>query len=56
MKDLREEVAHIVENADRWLNTPNDQFGGRTPGELIGTEDEHLLREWVGAVQHGMMS
>lgn len=54
--DLRKEVESIVVDADHWLNTPNDLFAGRTPVELIGSSDEHLLREWVSAVKQGMTS
>ncbi len=54
--DLRTEIDSLVADADGWLNTPNDQFGGRAPADLLDTEEEHLLREWVGAVKHGMLS
>jgi len=54
--DLQRDLQNILADPDLWLNTPNDLFGGRLPVELIGTEDENLLREWVGAVQHGVMS
>ncbi len=54
--DLREEIEKIVADPERWLNTPNDRFGGRTPNDIIGTEEEHLLREWIGAVKYGIMS
>jgi hypothetical protein len=53
---LRRELQNILADPDLWLNSPNDRFGGRLPVELIGTDDEHLLREWVAAVQHGIMS
>ena len=54
--DLRGELESVLAEPDRWLNTPNDQFGGRTPLELVGTPDEQLLHEWVGAVKHGIYS
>jgi len=50
------ELETIVDNGSLWLDSPNPLFGGRTPGELIGTEDEVLLREWIGSVKHGMAS
>jgi len=54
--DLRQEIDNLVADPERWLNTPNDRFGGRPPLALIGTEEEHLLREWVGAVKYGLLS
>ena len=53
---MRAELETIVDNPGLWLDSPNPLFGGRTPGELIGTEDEKLLREWIGSVKHGMFS
>jgi uncharacterized protein (DUF2384 family) len=50
------ELETIVDNRGLWLDTPNPLFGGRTPGDLLGTEDEVLLREWIGSVKHGMVS
>ena len=55
-EDLRREIADILADPEAWLNTPNDQFGGRAPVELLGTKDEHFLREWVGAVKYGLMT
>jgi hypothetical protein len=54
--DLRAELESVLAEPDRWLNTPNDQFGGRTPLELVGTPEEQLLHQWVGAVKHGIYS
>lgn len=53
---IRAELNTIVDKPDLWLDSPNPLFGGRTPGELIGTEDENLLREWIGSVKHGMFT
>lgn len=50
------ELEQIVNNPSLWLDSPNPLFGGRTPGELIGTEDEKLLWEWIASVKHGMFS
>ena len=54
--DLRKEIESLLADPERWLNTPNGRFGGRTPIDLLGTEDEHLLRQWVLAMKYGMMS
>ena len=53
---LLAELDTLVDNRDLWLNSPNSLFGGRTPGELMGTEEELRLREWIGSVKHGMFS
>lgn len=53
--DIRVDVADLLENADEWLTTPNSNFGGRRPFDLIGTPDEHLLRETLrSAIYSGM--
>jgi hypothetical protein len=53
---VRAELETIVDNPGLWLDTPTPLFGGRTPGELIGTQDQKLLRDWIGSVKHGMFS
>jgi uncharacterized protein (DUF2384 family) len=50
------ELETIVDNPGLWLDSPNPLFGGRTPRELLGTPDEKLLEDWIGAVKHGMFS
>jgi hypothetical protein len=50
------ELKTVIDNPGLWLDSPNTHFGGRTPGELIGTGDEALLWEWMGSVRHGMFS
>jgi hypothetical protein len=44
------------EAADAWLDHPNPHFGGRPPRELVGTDEERLLREMLRAVRDGMTS
>jgi Antitoxin Xre/MbcA/ParS C-terminal toxin-binding domain len=54
--DIRQEVASVVADPAQWLNTENDQLGGRKPEDLIGTVDEHHLRNLIRAIKHGMPS
>ncbi|MFL5244025.1 MAG: hypothetical protein ACJ8FY_18130 [Gemmataceae bacterium] len=54
--DLLAELAATVDQPALWLDAPNPLFGGRIPSQMIGTPDEHLLREWIGSVKHGMPS
>jgi hypothetical protein len=42
--------------ADAWLDYPNPHFQGRTPRELVGTQEEGFLREMLRAVRDGMTS
>jgi hypothetical protein len=39
-----------------WLTTPNTKFLGRTPEELIGTEEEARLRNLVFLFKDGGLS
>jgi hypothetical protein len=53
--DIRLDVSELLTNAEEWLATPNSNFGGRRPSELIGTPDETLLRETLrSAIYSGM--
>ena len=47
--DLVSELATIMDARDvtPWLGTPNLMFGGLAPSALLGTPDEHLLRDVV---------
>ncbi len=54
--DIRLDVADMIANADEWLAAPNIRFGGRAPGELIGTADEYLLRETLRSVLYSGVS
>jgi len=44
----------LLLNADEWLDAPNDQLGGARPWDLIGTDQEPLLRNLVRAAKHGV--
>jgi hypothetical protein len=52
--DIHQELAQVVKDPDIWLDTQNDQLGGRKPGDLVGTPEEHLIRELIRAAKHGM--
>jgi hypothetical protein len=56
VEDIRQEVESVVADPAQWLNTENDQLGGRKPGDLIGTVDERHLRNLIRAIKHGMPS
>jgi uncharacterized protein (DUF2384 family) len=54
--DIRIDVDELLSNADEWLETPNSNFGGRRPLELIGTPDELLLRETLRSIIYSGMA
>jgi hypothetical protein len=54
--DVRIDVGDLLQNAEEWLATPNSNFGGRRPLDLIGTPDEHLLRETLRSVIYSGMA
>ncbi|HVA47194.1 MAG TPA: MbcA/ParS/Xre antitoxin family protein [Pirellulales bacterium] len=47
-------VRDIVDDPAKWMDTPNDQLGGRKPHEFVGTPQERLLRELLRSIKHGM--
>jgi uncharacterized protein (DUF2384 family) len=54
--DIRVDVNELLTNAEEWLATPNSNFGGRRPSELIGTPDEPLLRETLRSTIYSGMA
>ena len=52
--DVRSLIAEIVDDADRWMDSPNDQLGGEKPRDLIGTDRERILRDLARAIKIGM--
>jgi hypothetical protein len=53
---LARELDDILADPQDWLALPNDHFWGRRPIDLIDTEDEYLLWEWIAAVKCGLPS
>ncbi len=53
---LIKKVGTVVEAPEDWLNTPNPQFEGRRPIDLIGTDDEIRVHIIVEAAQQGCFS
>lgn len=52
--DLKALISEVVDNPQQWLDTPNDQLGGKRPRDLIGTAREGVLRELARAIKIGM--
>jgi hypothetical protein len=57
LKKLIKKVSTVVPDPEEWLNTPNPQFEGHRPIDLIGTDDDevrvHIILE---AAQQGFFS
>jgi hypothetical protein len=55
-EDISIDIRNLLENSDEWLATPNTNFGGRKPAELIGTPDEAMLREILRSLIYSGMA
>ena len=53
---MLEDVGGFVEDPARWFNTPNPDFEGRKPVELLGTTEEPRLRNRITAARLGLFS
>jgi ArsR family transcriptional regulator len=56
LKKLIKKVSTVIDDPEEWLNTPNPQFEGRRPIDLIGTDDEVRVHIIIGAAQQGFFS
>jgi hypothetical protein len=55
--DIVEELRKLFDtDPQAWLDTPHEWFWGRKPRELIGTEQESDLRNWIRMVKHGVFT
>jgi uncharacterized protein (DUF2384 family) len=53
--DIHNEVKKLVQDPRKWLDTPNDQLGGRPPRDFLGSpEREKPLRDLLRSIKHGM--
>jgi ArsR family transcriptional regulator len=56
LKKLIKKVGTAVDDPEEWLETPNPQFEGRRPIDLIGTDDEIRVHIIIEAAQQGFFS
>jgi hypothetical protein len=54
LNPLEELLAVVVDDPETWLATPSVQLGGRRPGDLIGTDEEHKVVSLLQAVDQGL--
>jgi hypothetical protein len=52
--ELRELLNAVVDDPQKWLSTPSMQFGGRRPGDLVGTDEEPKVFDLLHAVEQGL--
>ena len=52
--EFRELLTAVVDNPEAWLSTPSVQFGGRRPGDLIGSDEEEKIVDLLRAVEQGL--
>jgi hypothetical protein len=53
---LLDDVRGFVDDPEGWFHTPNAEFGGRRPVDLLGTPDEPRLRNRIAGAKLGMFS
>jgi uncharacterized protein (DUF2384 family) len=56
VKKLVKKVGTVVDDPVDWLNTPNPQFEGRRPIDVIGTDDEVRVHIIIEAAQQGFFA
>jgi Protein of unknown function (DUF2384) len=52
--DLVALLSTVIDQPDRWMATPNHQFGGRKPSDLVGTAEETKIFDLLQAVDQGL--
>ena len=50
--DLRAEAGKFFANPDEWLNTPNSNFGGRTPNDLVRDGQAESVRNLLRSLKY----
>ena len=54
--ELLDDVRGFVDDPQAWFETPNIEFEGRKPIDLLGTDDELWLRNRIMGANFGMFS
>ncbi len=52
--DLTALLEMVLDQPNKWLATPNPQFGGREPRDLVGTAEESKIFDLLHAVDQGL--
>lgn len=48
------DIAACFSQPEQWIDLPNAWLGGRTPRELLGTQDEQLVLDLIEGIKHGV--
>ncbi len=54
--NLVSDVGDFVDDPEGWFHTPNVEFEGRAPIELLGTPEEARLRNRIEMAKYGLFS
>ena len=54
--DIETLMAEVVPDHETWKQIPNAALNGKRPVDLIGTPQEHLLRDMLLAAKYGIYS
>ncbi len=54
IRPIRDLIGEVIPQPADWINTPHDLLGGKTPNDLIGTDQEDRVRELTRAFKNGM--
>ena len=50
--DIYAEIREVIPNSEAWLRTPHVFLYGHTPGQLIKSGHEEMVRELLHAIVH----
>lgn len=56
LPDLYEQLKRDYEHVEDWLDTPNEALWGERPRDMIGTEKEIHLRDFLRRIRYGLMT
>lgn len=54
--ELWKEIHEVIADPDRWLDSVNDQLGGRKPKEWIAEGQGELVRDLIRVIKHGLFT
>jgi hypothetical protein len=54
--DIREDVAKLIPDPEKWLDSPHSQLAYLRPRDLIGTDREIVLRDLLRAIIYRLMT
>jgi uncharacterized protein (DUF2384 family) len=52
--DIQKDIATLIDDPSKWLDTPHARLGGAKPKDLIGADREQFLRDLLRSIKYGM--